>query len=107
MMYRYVFVLLRMAEDTHLAKRARTITPSPPSAERRWIGDRAGALFSRSRHLAEEVYAAMLARGYTGEAKALAESTFGLRESLWLTVCAATIALTLVIDRVVLRELLW
>ncbi len=107
MSYRYVFLLLRIAEDMYLARRARTISPRSLAAERRWIGGRVAWLFSRSRRLTDRVYAAMVARGYRGEAKALAESRFGLREAAWIAACALTIPLLLLLDRVVLGNLQW
>jgi cobalt ECF transporter T component CbiQ len=107
MTYRYIFVLLWIVENMHLARRARTIAPAGPAAERRWIGGRIAALFSRSRLLTEHVYAAMLARGYRGHPRALTTSRFTWREAAWLIACAAVAALALVLDRVVLRGLRW
>ena len=107
MMYRYVFVLLRIAENMHLARRARTIVPGDPAHERRWIGTRVGALFLRSRRLSEQVYAAMLARGYRGQPKALTRSRVGGPEILWMMLCGAVFAAALYADRVVLSALPW
>lgn len=107
MMYRYVFVLLRLVDEMHLAKRARTIAPGSLAAERRWVGGRVGALFVRSRRLTEQVYAAMVARGYTGEPKALAHSHFGWREAAWALGCVCVMAVALLGDRVALAGLRW
>ncbi len=107
MMYRYVFVLLRIAEEMHLGRRARTICPETARQERRWIGQRVGALFVRSRHLSEQVYAAMLARGYRGEAKALTQSHVGGREIGWVMVCGLVFAAALYLDRVGVSALPW
>jgi len=107
MTYRYVFVLLRIVEEMHLARQARTISPVSPAAERRWIGSRIGALFLRSRGLTERVYAAMLARGYTGDPRALTSFTFGRREAVWGLACALVAAAALVGDRALLAELRW
>jgi len=107
MMYRYVFVLLRVVDEMHLAKRARTISPGSLAAERRWVGGRVGALFVRSRGLTEQVYAAMLARGYSGEPKALARFHFGWREAAWALLCVSIMAVALLGDRVVLAGLRW
>ncbi len=107
MSYRYVFLLLRIMEDMYLARRARTISPRPLAAERRWIGGSVACLFSRSRRLTDRVYAAMLARGYRGEPKALAESRLGAREAGWIAACALVILLLLLLDHVLLRNLPW
>ncbi len=107
MTYRYIFLLLRVVDDMHLAKRARTISPGSLAAEHRWIGGRVAYLFSRSRQLTDRVYAAMLARGYRGEARTLVESRFGAREALWTVACGAAIVGVLAVDRVLLGDLLW
>jgi cobalt/nickel transport system permease protein len=107
MSYRYVFLLLHIVEDMYLARRARTISPHSLAAERRWIGGSVACLFSRSRRLTERVYAAMIARGYRGEPKVLAESRLGPREAAWIAACALTIPLVLLLDHVALRNLQW
>jgi cobalt/nickel transport system permease protein len=107
MMYRYVFVLLRIAEEMHLGKRARTICPGTAAQERRWIGHRVGALFVRSRHLSEQVYAAMLARGYRGEAKAMIRSRVGRREVAWSAMCGLALGLALAVNHAAMRGLPW
>jgi len=107
MMYRYLFVLLRVVEEMHLARKARTITAATLAADRRWIGGRIGVLFLRSRRLGEQVYQAMLARGYTGSPRALTQFRFGAAEGGWLACCALVIALSLLADRVLLANLRW
>ncbi len=70
--FRYVFILLRISEDSQLAKRSRTIDPS--RAGRRgehsgygsWLASRAGLLFKRSMGTATEVTFAMASRGFAG-----------------------------------------
>jgi len=107
MMHRYLFLLLRTVEELHQARRARTISPAPAGEERRWVGSSIAFLFTRSRRLTEEVYQAMLARGYTGQPKALRGARFSWREAAWLAMCSAMVAGTLVLDRVILRSWVW
>ena len=107
MMYRYVFVLLRVVGEMHLSKRARTISPGSLATERRWVGGRVGALFVRSRRLTEQVYAAMVARGYTGQPKALSHFCFRWREAAWALTCTSVAAAALLADRVALAGLRW
>lgn len=107
MTYRYIFVLLRVIEDIHLARRARIISPAGLAAERRWVGSRIGALFSRSRLLTERVYAAMIARGYTGRPRAITRSHLGWQEAAWLLGCGFIIFAALMLDRVVFGDLRW
>jgi len=107
MTYRYVFVLLRMVEGMHLGRLSRTISPGSRAEERRWVGGRVGALFSRSRHLSEQVYQAMVGRGYRGEPRVLTGSRFGLPEAAWLAACGLVAAGALLLDRAVLAGLPW
>jgi cobalt/nickel transport system permease protein len=71
MSYRYIFLFLRLLEQMIFAKRARTIAPLSLSAEQRWSAGRAAALFFRSLELSENVYSAMVARGYSGKIRNL------------------------------------
>ncbi|MHB9130118.1 MAG: cobalt transporter CbiM [Armatimonadota bacterium] len=82
MMQRYLSVLLRAAEEIHLAKISRTITPGPLRREQAWVAAGMGALFRRTQHLGNDVYLAMLSRGYTGEVYVLDESSW--RWSDWV-----------------------
>lgn len=106
-MYRYLFVLIRVIEDMHFARRARTIAPASGGMARRWAGSRIGALFLRSRRLSENVYQAMLARGYAGAPRTLTPFRFGAAEGLWVTSCAIIVAIALVCDRVLWAGLTW
>jgi cobalt/nickel transport system permease protein len=107
MTYRYLFVLIRVIEDMHFARRARTMAPARGGMERRWVGSRIGALFLRSRRLSENVYQAMLARGYAGVPRTLTRFRFGAPEGLWVISCAIIVAVALVSDRVLWTSLTW
>jgi len=107
MTHRYLFVLLRTVENMHLGREARSISRQTLREQHAWVGGRIGALFSRSRHLSEEVYQAMLARGYQGEPKALTSARVGRAELVWLSACAALIALALFTDRSLVAGLRW
>lgn len=69
MTVRYMHALLRQSEEMHFGKKSRTICRPSAGGERRWAGSRIAASWERSLHLAEEVAAAMAARGFTGEAR--------------------------------------
>jgi cobalt/nickel transport system permease protein len=91
--YRYVFQLLRLLQDLATARLARSVGPASRRDDRRFIGAAAGTLFVRSQALGEEVYLAMLARGYTGEVVVLEQTRFRTRDAVWLLAVAAVIAL--------------
>ena len=67
MMERYLWVLARAAEEIHLAKVSRSITQGSLHEEQAWMAAGMGSLFRRTRALGQEVYLAMISRGYTGE----------------------------------------
>jgi cobalt/nickel transport system permease protein len=72
MAYRYLFHLLTAVSDMYVARAARTVAASSDTRSgRRFVAASAGALFGKSHALAEEVYLAMLARGFTGEVRTL------------------------------------
>ena len=56
----------------YVARTARTVTASTDTRSgRRFVAASAGALFGKSHALSEEVYMAMVARGFTGEVRTL------------------------------------
>jgi cobalt/nickel transport system permease protein len=86
--YRYLFLLLRLVEQTHYAKRSRTLRRGGAGQERAWAAGRIAALFSRSRRLSEGVYSAMLARGFTGRFRALDGRRPKAKDWLYAAGCA-------------------
>ena len=67
MTYRYLFVFLRLIQDMYRARKSRTIRPLSPATERNWIASRIGATFKKSVDMSEDIYKAMLSRGFHGE----------------------------------------
>lgn len=72
---RYIFLMLRTATDMMESRRSRTVGRLSSSDSRRLAAASAGVLLGRSIHLAEEVHAAMLSRGYRGEIRLLSQSS--------------------------------
>jgi len=69
MTYRYIFFFVKVFEEMHVGLKSRLIKHFNGKKARKWIGSRMGYLFKRSIKMSEDVYIAMLARGYTGEIK--------------------------------------
>jgi cobalt/nickel transport system permease protein len=67
MTYRYIFLFLHTVNGIFLARKSRIVARTSGAEQRRWIGGTMGALMSRSFKMSNDVYAAMLARGFTGE----------------------------------------
>ncbi|MGQ9567929.1 MAG: cobalt ECF transporter T component CbiQ [Anaerolineae bacterium] len=84
MTYRYVFVFLRVVGDLFLARKSRTVGPTPPGEQRRWIADRLGYLAGRSYHLGHETYLAMVSRGWSGQARLVDDFHLGWRDGAWV-----------------------
>ena len=59
----------------------------------------AGALFGKAHALSEEVYLAMVARGYTGNARSLAQrKATGPADAAWVVLCLLLAAAVLGAD---------
>lgn len=69
MTYRYIFFFVKVFEEMHMGLKSRLINDFDRKKAREWISSRIGFLFKRSIKMSEDVYMAMIARGYTGEIK--------------------------------------
>ncbi len=67
MTYRYLFLLLRAADNLFLARASRTVGASSGGERRRWAAAATGTLMSRSVKMSGDVLLAMRARGFDGE----------------------------------------
>ncbi|MDQ1369428.1 MAG: cobalt/nickel transport system permease protein [Acidimicrobiaceae bacterium] len=104
MAYRYIFYLLGSVDDMYTARKSRMVgADTEVKAGRAFVSATAGALFGKAHSLSEEVYMAMVSRGYTGDAVSI--DTFEVRalEAVWVAACVVTIAATLGIDRAIGR----
>lgn len=74
MAYRYLFHLLTTVTDMYEARKARTVDPRSEGAKRgrAFVAASAGALFGKAHALSDDVYMAMVARGYDGDVRTLA-----------------------------------
>ena len=67
MTYRYIFLFLHTANGMLEARKSRTVGRTQGKEHRRWISGSLGYLMNRSFKMSNDVYVAMLARGFTGE----------------------------------------
>ncbi len=84
MTYRYLFVFLRLIQDMYRARKSRTIRPLSPAAERNWIASRIGATFKKSVDMSEDIYKAMLSRGFHGEFRSTDRFHAAAADAIWL-----------------------
>ncbi|MEK6531420.1 MAG: cobalt ECF transporter T component CbiQ [Deltaproteobacteria bacterium] len=66
MTFRYIFILLKLLEDSALARKSRMISPTGFTEARTWFASRLSLLLARSLHTAEAVSGAMESRGFSG-----------------------------------------
>lgn len=84
MTYRYIFLFLHAANAMFLARRSRSLGTFSGSENRRWLTRMLGSTMAKSQHLSEEVYLAMLSRGYQGEIYSINRLQLHNRDYLWL-----------------------
>ncbi len=92
MAYRYVHLLARLLRDMLLARKSRMVGPSSAAENRRFLGASAAALFGRSQAMGEQVYSAMLARGYQGEVHTLENWRLRRLDLVWALGVASVFA---------------
>jgi cobalt ECF transporter T component CbiQ len=104
MCYRYVFTLLNAVTDMYTARKARNPGREAHDARgRSFVAASAGALFGKANALSEEVHLAMVSRGYTGSAVAVAQRRIRPADLVWGLTCAAAAVVFLGVDRVLGR----
>lgn len=88
MMERYLTVLVRAAEEIHLAKISRSLAAQHLRREQAWAAAGMGALFRRTQAMGNAVYLAMLSRGFNGEVYQLDEPRWQLTDWAFLMIAA-------------------
>jgi cobalt/nickel transport system permease protein len=81
--YKYVFVFAKTAEDIHLAKKSRLAGPVSNAEARRWITGRIVFLFRKTQQRCEEIFKAMLGRGFSGDIRIYGGKKLQARD--WVT----------------------
>jgi cobalt/nickel transport system permease protein len=98
MTYRYIHMLLDTVANMFLARKSRMVG-KPTSKELRNIGSSAVAsLFNKSYHMSENVYLAMLSRGYTGKPRMMSEYRSGRVDQVFAVATIAFMVVVLSID---------
>jgi cobalt/nickel transport system permease protein len=99
MTYRYMFLLLHSANAMFLARRSRVIGSFSGSENRRWLGRALATTMVKSQRLSEDVYLAMLARGYRGEVRVLEDFRLQRRDFIWVAFSLAVIVILFWVSR--------
>lgn len=101
--YRYLFHLLNAVTDMYTARKARTVGERDVATGRRFVAASAGALFGKAQALSDEVHMAMVARGYTGDARSAVGVRVGLYDVAFALACVAAALVAIGGDRVLAR----
>ncbi|HEY5477859.1 MAG TPA: cobalt ECF transporter T component CbiQ [Tepidiformaceae bacterium] len=87
MTYRYIFLLLHTVNSMFLSRKSRIVARTTGKEQRWWVVSSMSVLMSRSFRMSEDVYQAMLARGFTGQVRTL--SDYRVRPADWILGVAA------------------
>lgn len=83
--FQYIFIFAKTLEEMHLARKSKVI--GGDAAETRdWVAGRMAFLFRKTKMRCEEVYHAMLARGFFGEIRLYAPGKLKRGELAWASV---------------------
>lgn len=100
---RYIFVFLRMIHDMYRGRKSRTIKTLSNAAERNWTASRIGVTFKKSMEMAEDVYRAMLSRGFHGEFRPLVRFRTTMADYIWLVTVLCFGGILIILERGVIR----
>lgn len=90
MTYRFLFLLLKNAHDLFLARRSRTVGTLAPRQGRELFARTTGVLLSKTLATSQQVYLAMISRGFAGDARLL--EPLAMRGRDWVAVAASLAA---------------
>ncbi len=100
MTYRYLDVVTRTASESFVARQSRTVGRVSRADERRFLGSALGSLFGKTLLLTEDVYQAMVSRGWTGDARTLYRWQLRRADLVWLSAMASAGLLAYLGDRI-------
>ncbi len=83
MTYRYIYLLLHLANDMFLSRKSRVVGRLTPAEERRLMAATTATLLSKSLNMSSEVYLAMQSRGFRGKAVTLKPFKMRGRDWVW------------------------
>ena len=67
--YKYIFIFAKTVEDMHLAKKSRMVGDTSDSDARKWVAGRIALVFKKTQLRCEDIFRAMVSRGFSGEVK--------------------------------------
>jgi cobalt/nickel transport system permease protein len=87
MTYRYIFLFFRTMNGMFEARKSRVVGRTTGNEQRGWITGSMMSLLNRSFKMSNDVYAAMMARGFTGAIRSY--TTYRMQTADWVALAAA------------------
>ena len=84
MTHRYIYLMLHTATALFLGRNSRRVGPETWQNSRQWIGTLLGTLLQKSYHLSQEVYLAMVSRGFRGEPVLMDDFRLRSSDYIWM-----------------------
>jgi len=81
--YKYMFIFAKTVEDMHLAKKSRMAGQVNNAEARRWIAGRIACIFKKTMQRCEEIFKAMIGRGFSDNIKIYGVRKLNARD--WVT----------------------
>jgi cobalt/nickel transport system permease protein len=103
MTQKQIVSLMRTVQQIHLARESRTLTAATTPENREWVTGRMAFVVQKSMKTADDVYDAMLARGFSGAVRLMPRPAGGAADWAHLAAAVAVAAVLLGLDRLVLR----
>lgn len=100
---RYLFVFLRLIQDMYRARKSRSIRAFSAAVERGWTASRIGVTFRKSVEMSNDVYKAMLSRGFHGDFKTINRFRSSPGDYIWLMTVLAAGGILIMVERGLLR----
>jgi len=97
MTYRYIYLLLRTANDMFLSRKSRVVGRLDAAEERRMLAAISGTLLGKSLNMSSEVYLAMQSRGFRGSMITLKPFKMQPRDWSWLAAFLALAVLAIIL----------
>ena len=97
--YRYIYLFIGIIENTYLTMKSRTGNVMHYKRGQHIVAWNIASLWLRSYQLNEDVYRAMLSRGYSGEPVVLNSFKARLRDWLWLVLVMVIIVIVIASER--------
>ena len=97
MTYRYIYLLLHIANDMFLSRKSRVVGRMSSADERRMFAVIGGTLLSKSLNMSSEVYLAMQSRGFRGTIVTLKPFKMKRQDWIWLSVLLALALIAMIL----------